>query len=198
MSIAHDFDMARMLTIEKSITDILAALGYDISDQHFTRTPKRVAQVLLDLRKNGNPQVVKDLLEVQFIEEGAVNSLVIEGPISYTSMCAHHMLPVTGQAWVGYLPSARVCGLSKLARVTYHFAEQLTVQERVTQQIADALVTHLEPEGAMVVVRAIHGCMSVRGIRERNTETVTSAVRGVFRDSAAARAEFLSLIGGSS
>lgn len=183
--------------LRQAVREMLEALGYDLSDQHFSRTPQRVTDVLLGYAKNGSPEAVKSLLEVKFIEEGAISSLVLEGPISYTSMCAHHMLPVTGTAYVGYLPSSAVCGLSKLARLVYHFAEQLTVQERVTQEIADALVEHLKPEGAMVVIRAVHGCMSMRGVRERSTQTTTSAVRGLFKDSAAARAEFLSLIQGA-
>lgn len=187
-------DSERTSNIECAIETILENLGYDIKDQHFRRTPDRVAAVMTAFRKNGDPAAVKELLEVKFTEPGAIDSVVIEGPISYTSMCAHHMLPVTGNAYVGYLPNERVCGLSKLARVTHHFAQQLTVQERVTKDIVDALMEHLDPKGAMVVIRAQHGCMSIRGVRERDAFTTTSAVRGVFRDSASARNEFLALM----
>jgi GTP cyclohydrolase IA len=180
--------------IADAVAVILGKLGYDINDQHFQDTPSRVTKMLLEFEKNGGAEVVGKLLEIAFIEKGAISSLVLEGPISYTSMCAHHMLPVTGHAWIGYLPSEKVCGLSKLARITYHFAQQLTVQERVTQEIADALDEHLKPEGAMVVIRAQHGCMSIRGVKEREARTTTSAVRGVFKESAAARNEFLSLM----
>lgn len=176
------------------VDEMLELLGYDTGDQHFGKTGDRVASVLRGFRKNGDPEAVRTLLEVVFTEEGAVDSLVLEGPISYTSMCAHHMLPVTGSAYVGYLPTDRVCGLSKLARVTHHFAAQLTVQERVTQEIADALMAHLAPRGAMVVIRASHGCMAIRGVRERDALTTTSAVRGLFKDSAALRNEFLTLM----
>lgn len=181
-------------TIRESVFDILGALGYDRSDQHFARTPERVAKMLSQFRSNGHPEDVGKLLEVVFTEKSTVDSVVVEGPITYRSMCAHHMLPVTGFAYVGYLPDKHVCGLSKLARVTYHFAEQFTVQERVTQQIVDALVEHLQPLGAMVVIKAKHGCMSLRGVRENDCETATSAVRGIFKDSASARSEFLSLV----
>lgn len=180
--------------IAACIEDILLELGYDSTNQHFDRTPERVTEVLCGFAKNGNEESVKELLDVVFVEPKTVDSLVLEGPISYTSMCAHHMLPVVGTAFVGYLPSKAVCGLSKLARVVHHFATQLTVQELVTQEVADALVEHLEPSGVMVVIRANHGCMSIRGIRERETFTTTSAVRGVFKDSAVARNEFLSLM----
>lgn len=180
--------------IATAVGVILENLGYDVGDQHFERTPERVARLLIAYRKNGKPEDVKKLLDIAFTEEGAVDSLVLEGPISYDSYCAHHMLPVTGTAYVGYLPSDRVCGLSKLARVTHYFAAQLTVQERVTQEIADALMTHLAPKGAMVVIQAKHGCMSMRGVRERDALTTTSTVRGLFKDSPAARHEFLTLM----
>lgn len=188
---AEDF---RFDELKGAIADILESLGYDLNDQHFLRTPERAAEVLWSLRRNGNPDFVKSLLEVVFTEDSVIDSLVLEGPISFDSMCAHHMLPVNGVAYVGYLPDKHVCGLSKLARVTHHFAKQYTVQERVTQQIADALVAYLEPRGAMVVVTAKHGCMTMRGVRERETDTTTSAVRGVFKDSASARNEFLQLM----
>lgn len=203
---SYDDAINRELTINREIDDeysrhmigravatILEHLGYDITDQHFRRTPERVANVLFGFRKNGDPEVVKQLLAVQFIEQGAVDSLVLEGPIEYVSMCAHHMLSVEGVAYVGYLPNKAVCGLSKLARIVEHFAGQFTVQERVTQQVADALVEHLAPIGAMVVVSAKHGCMSVRGVRQPDCKTATSAVRGAFKESPAARHEFLAL-----
>lgn len=186
--------LSRHELLAHHVGQILDVLGYDRKDQHFERTGERAAQVFLGYIKNGSDDEAKRLLEVQFIEEGAISSLVIEGPIRFRSMCAHHLLPVSGWAWVGYLPSARVCGLSKLARIVHYYAKQLTVQERVTQQIADALVTHLEPNGVMVVIRAEHGCMKLRGVEEPLAETTTSAVRGVFKDSAAARNEFLTLM----
>jgi GTP cyclohydrolase I len=182
------------LDIEEAVEVILDSLGYDRSNQHFQDTPRRVAEMLYGMRKNGDPEAAGKLLEVAFIEPGAVDSLVLEGPISYSSMCAHHMLTVEGVAYVGYLPNHAVCGLSKLARVVHHFSEQLTVQEVVTQQIANALDDYLQPLGTMVVVNARHGCMSIRGVRERECYTKTSAVRGVFKDSLAARSEFFALM----
>jgi GTP cyclohydrolase IA len=182
----------RIVASATHIQAVLENLGYDITDQHFARTPERAAQVLLDFHANGAEDDVAKLLEVSFSDTH--DSLVQVGPITYTSFCAHHMLPVTGKAWVGYLPDGKVCGLSKLARVTHHYAHQLTVQERVTQQIADALEKHLAPKGAMVVVEAAHGCMSLRGVQEPEAVTVTSAVRGVFLSESDARAEFLALM----
>ena len=182
------------MDIDDAVEVILDRLGYDLTNQHFKNTPLRVASMLQAFCKNGDPGTAGRLLEVAFVEPGTVESLVLEGPISYTSFCAHHMLPVEGVAWVGYIPNHAVCGLSKLARVVHHFAEQLTVQEVVTQQIADALMDHLQPIGAMVVIDARHGCMSIRGVRERECYTKTSTVRGVFKDSATAKAEFLTLM----
>jgi len=179
--------------VSNHVFEILALLGYDTSDQHFARTPWRAAKVLLEFASRPlTNDAVADLLEVSFSD--AYDSLVQVGPISVRSMCAHHMLPVYGHAWVGYLPDERVCGLSKLARVTEYFAQQFTVQERVTDLIADALAHHLKPKGVMVVIKAVHGCMAHRGVREPQALTATSSVRGVFRNEADARAEFLSLM----
>jgi GTP cyclohydrolase I len=178
--------------IRDCLSTIIRQLGYDLQDQHFKRTPERAAKVLMEFAKNASPEKVAGLLEVSF--DDAYDSLVQVGPITVKSMCAHHMLPVYGNAWVGYLPNERVCGLSKLARITHHFAKQYTLQERVTDQIADALETHLQPKGAMVVIDAVHGCMSHRGVEEPNAGTMTSSVRGVFREEADARHEFLALM----
>jgi GTP cyclohydrolase IA len=179
-------------SIALRIKEILEILGYDPQNQHFARTPERAAEVLWDYHKNGIEEGVERFLEVQFDESH--DSLVMVGPVSVTSMCAHHMLPVVGHAWIGYLPERKVCGLSKLARVVDWFAHQLTVQETVTQQVADALEKYLQPKGVMVVIKAEHGCMTLRGVKEPGALTTTSAVRGVFRTEPDARAEFLSLM----
>lgn len=136
--------------IEEAIGTILQELGYDLSDQHFKKTPTRMRKWLELFKRNGTDEEGKKLLEVQFDDEH--DSLIVVGPINYESMCAHHGLPVVGQAWVGYIPDQKVVGLSKLARITHHYAKQFTVQERVTQQIANTLWEELEPLGAMVVV----------------------------------------------
>jgi GTP cyclohydrolase I len=177
--------------MEAAIAEVLAGLGYDNQDPHLDRTPQRVAEWLADFaRHGGHPE----MLDVAFPAE-TPDDLVIVGPVVYRSLCAHHLLPVVGQAWVGYLPEARICGLSKLGRLVEWYASQLTVQERVTKQIADTVEDQLKPKGCMAVIRAAHMCMSFRGIRDGNALTVTSAVRGLHKDSASARAEFLSLIG---
>jgi len=183
----------RIQLLEHHVGQILDLLGYDRQhNEHFLRTPIRAAQVLETFHANSSMAEAIELLGVQFSEEH--NSLVQVGPISYVSMCAHHMLPVTGKAWVGYIPQEKVCGLSKLARVTHHFARQFSVQESVTTRIADALEAALDPMGVMVVVKAAHGCMTLRGVQEPHAETVTSAVRGVFLREDSARNEFMSSI----
>lgn len=174
-----------------AVSILLSELGYDLNDPHFIRTPERAADALMGFHKATYDRAA-DILEVTF--DDAFSSLVMVGPIEYVSMCAHHLLPVQGKAYVGYLADGKICGLSKLAKLVDHYARQLTVQERVTDQIATALDEHLKPKGCMVVIRAAHGCMSIRGIQDGTALTTTSAVRGLHKDSEAARSEFLSLV----
>jgi GTP cyclohydrolase IA len=183
----------RVMALAMHITDMIGVLGYDQDDQHFFRSPVRVAKWLLEYASNGDPEKVEELLGVEFDDEH--DSMVIVGPTRVNSMCAHHWLPVTGWAWVGYIPDGKVVGLSKLARVVHYFAKQFTLQERVTQEVANALQQHLNPLGVMVVIEAEHGCMSIRGVEEPCAVTVTSAVRGVFKNEPDARAEFMALRG---
>jgi len=178
--------------IRHAVDATIEALGYDQDSQHFKRTPERFAELLSLFAENEDGDAVREILDVRFNE--SYSELVMVGPIEYISMCAHHLVPVTGFAWVGYIPNEAVVGLSKLAYLVDHFARQLTVQERVTEQIANALFEHLKPLGCMVVVRANHGCMSIRGPEEPFALTITSAVRGVHKDSDRARQEFLSLM----
>jgi GTP cyclohydrolase I len=179
--------------MQVAVQHLLFNLGYDMADPHFARTPERVVEYLSGFaNNNGDPP--RGILDVVFPAE-APDDMVIVGPVDYRSLCAHHLLPVVGEAWVGYLPDNAICGLSKLGRLVEYYASQLTVQERVTKQIADFVEDQLKPKGCMVVIRAAHLCMSFRGIRNGNAFTATSAVRGLHKDSAAARAEFLSLMG---
>jgi len=178
--------------IEDHIDAILRILGYDPDDNpHFAKTPERAAKVLEQFAAGSDREEAGALLQAVFDDEH--DSMVIVGPIKVTSMCAHHMLPVTGEAWVGYIPDGKVCGLSKLARVVHYYAQQLTVQERVTQLVATVLEEELKPLGVMVVIDAEHGCMTLRGVMEPNARTTTSAARGAFLEDPAARAEFMAL-----
>jgi GTP cyclohydrolase IA len=182
--------------IEAAVLEIIDALGYEHYDQHFRKTPQRVAAVFKQFANHRDPKEAQQLLETQFIEKSAVTSLVMVSGIRFVSLCAHHLLPVSGAAAIAYLPDKAICGLSKLERLVHFYAEQCTVQERVTQQVADTLEEALRPLGIMVVIKAKHGCMSVRGVRNPNAVTTTSAVRGVHKDSAAARSEVLALLKG--
>jgi GTP cyclohydrolase IA len=182
----------RRKEIEEHYAAVLELLGYDLTDEHVKKTPQRAALALWDFRSNGHDGDVERLLGLDF--ESQHDSLVQVGPIRVVSMCAHHMLPVTGWGWVGYIPDSKVCGLSKLARVLEHYARQLTIQERLTQQVVEALEQYLSPRGSMCVIRAWHGCMSLRGVEEPSAATVTSAVRGVFLTDQSAKAEFMQLM----
>ncbi|GAC1322250.1 MAG: hypothetical protein NVSMB25_17150 [Thermoleophilaceae bacterium] len=128
-----------------------------------------------------------------FLNEGCYDELVLARSIPFHSLCMHHLLPFHGVAHVGYLPGARIIGLSKLARIVEMFARDLQVQERLTKQIADWLEHHLEPKGVGVVLEAEHLCMSLRGVQKLGVRTVTSALHGLVRDDSRTRQEFLDL-----
>jgi GTP cyclohydrolase I len=181
--------------IQQAVTTLLVALGYNPNDQHFFRTPERVMKALSEFSAvpayKQEQAEVSALLGVEFDDEH--DSMVIVGPTEVTAFCAHHMLPFTGKAWVGYIPDQRVVGLSKLSRLVHYYSRRFTLQERITQQVAGALMDHLAPKGVMVVIDSTHGCMQMRGVRESGATTVTSAVKGVFLNDAAARQEFLNL-----
>ena len=158
-------------------------------------TPKRIAEMYAELFM-GLGKNPKEELTVGF-EEGH-REMIIVRDIPFYSMCEHHLLPFYGVAHIGYIPNAdgRVVGVSKLARVVEILAKRLQLQERMTTQIADAIVDGLKPEGVAVVIQAEHLCMVMRGIEKPGSNVITSAIRGLFRRKAASRAEFFSLIQG--
>ncbi len=179
--------------IAEAVTDILATLGMGdfpgVQD-----TPMRYARMLVDDFSEGLDYCPADDLAVVF-EEGH-NELVIVPNIPVYSLCEHHLIPFHGIAHVGYIPSGgRIVGLSKIPRVVDGYARCPTVQERITSQVADALDDFLGASGVMVILECEHLCMIARGIKAHGSSTITSAVRGTFKDDPAARAEFLSLIG---
>ncbi len=175
----------------KAVLDLLVALGRDPRSEHLAETPRRVAEALAELL---TPEPF-DL--TTFPNDECYDELVLVRDIPFRSLCEHHLLPFHGVAHVGYLPSGRILGLSKLARVVEHFAADLQTQERLTMQVAQWLDEHLCPKGVGVVMEADHMCMSLRGVRAKGTRTLTSSLSGVLRDDARSRQEFFALTGGS-
>jgi GTP cyclohydrolase I len=176
---------------EMAVRNLLVALGEDPDREGLADTPRRVAKMYRELFAgiSADPAVhLKRVFHEQYDE------VVLLRDIDFHSLCEHHLLPFHGKAHVAYLPNGKVVGLSKLARTVDAFARRPQVQERMTCQIADALMKHLAPKGAVVVVEAEHLCMKMRGVQKPNGTMVTSAVRGTFKENAAARAEVMSLI----
>ena len=180
-------------TVEKAVKDILKAVGEDPEREGLLGTPGRVSRMYQELL-SGYDRDGGDLIRAVFDSE-EYDQMVILKDIVFDSLCEHHMLPFRGLAHVGYLPSRKVLGVSKLARVVDMFARRLQIQERMTEQIAGFLMRHLKPQGVAVVVEAQHQCMNIRGVKKRQSVMVTSAMHGVFRDDAAVRTEFLRLAG---
>jgi GTP cyclohydrolase I len=177
------------LAAEAAVTALLRALGRDPTSPHLAETPRRVARSYAELLTGRQFDLTT------FPNDEGYDELVIARDIPLQSLCEHHLLPFSGVAHIGYLPGARILGLSKLARVLELFARDLQVQERLTQQVADWLQEHLAPRGVGVVVEAEHLCMSLRGVRATGARTVTSALHGVLRSDARSRAEFFALTG---
>ncbi len=179
--------------IERAVREILDAIGEDPDREGLRETPARVARMWAEVM--AGQHIDPDLhLERTFALEH--NELVMVRDIPFASLCEHHLLPFVGRAHVAYIPGedGTVTGLSKLARVVEGYAQRLQVQERMTMQIADALMERLGASGALVVIEAEHLCMSMRGVRKPGARAVTSAVRGHLQTSAAARAEALAFI----
>ena len=177
---------------ERAVADLFDAMNVDLTAPDMEDTPRRVAAMYAELLtpKTFNPTT--------FPNEDGYDELVLSKNIPFTSMCAHHALPFTGVAHVGYLPGERILGLSKLARVVHYFSRSLQVQERLTKQIADWLETELAPRGVGVVLEAEHLCMTIRGVQAAGSKTVTSTMYGLLRRNVATRQEFLALIDGRS
>jgi GTP cyclohydrolase I len=177
---------------ESLIEQMLARLGEDPDREGLRRTPLRVAKALDFLTSGYNTSLEEVVNEAIF--EDCCQAMVIVKDIEFYSMCEHHMLPFFGKAHVAYIPDGRIIGLSKVARVVDMFARRLQVQERITNQIADAMMQVLTPLGVGVVLEASHFCMMMRGVGKQQSSTVTSAMRGSFHDDPRTRAEFLQLV----
>jgi GTP cyclohydrolase I len=180
--------------VERGVRLLLEGIGEDLDREGLRDTPTRVARMYEEIT-SGLREDPTQVLQAVF-EEGH-DEMVMIRDIPMASLCEHHLVPFFGKAHVAYIPNeqGRITGLSKLARLVEGLSRRPQVQERLTAQIADAMVEHLEPRGALVVIEAEHLCMSMRGVRKPGAITVTSAVRGSFRDSMSTRLEAMNLLG---
>ncbi|MEW6336720.1 MAG: GTP cyclohydrolase I FolE [Acidobacteriota bacterium] len=178
--------------ISEHVGSILELLRLDLSDPNLAETPRRVAEMYLEmfhgLREGAEPEVTC------FPNEENYSSMVMERDIPFYSMCAHHLVPFYGHAHIAYIPLKRIVGLSKLPRILEFYAKRPQLQERLTEQVADYIWSTMEPLGAMVVIEARHLCVEMRGVKKPGALTVTSAIRGCF-DDRTVRSEFLAFLG---
>jgi len=177
--------------IRKAVEEILLAIGEDLDREGLKKTPERVARMYGELL-GGTFEDPKAHLRSVFTEK--YDEIVLLRDIPFYSICEHHLLPFIGKAHVAYLPTGKVLGVSKLARIVDTFAHRLQAQERLTGQIADFLMQNLKPLGVAVVLQASHSCMTIRGIQKPGSLMVTSALRGIFKRDARSRNEVLSLM----
>ena len=173
--------------VQRAARDLLLAVGADVDADSLEETPRRVADAYAELL---TPQPFR---ATTFPNDHGYDELILARAIPFHSLCMHHLLPFHGIAHIAYLPGERILGLSKLGRVVEFFSRDLQIQERLTTQIADWLQRELEPKGVGVVLEADHLCMSLRGVQKLGAKTVTSALRGLVRDDARTRQEFLAL-----
>ena len=177
--------------MEAAVRRQLQLIGEDPGREGLVKTPERVAKSLRWLTRGYETDVRDVVGDALFAEDH--ESMVMVRDIELYSLCEHHMLPFFGQAHVAYIPNGRIVGLSKLPRIVEVFARRLQVQERLTEQIADAIDELLAPKGVGVVIEAVHLCMMMRGVEKQNSRTITSALRGRFRECPMTRSEFLDL-----
>jgi GTP cyclohydrolase IA len=174
---------------QRAAADFLTALGVSLHSEELRDTPGRMARAYAELF------TTPPLRLTTFPNDEGYDELVLARDIPFRTVCAHHLLPFSGVAHVGYLPGERILGLSKLARLVDYCAARPQTQERLTKQVADYLDTRLKPRGAGVVLEAEHSCMTIRGVRAIGSTTITSALSGTLRSDARSRAEFLALAG---
>jgi GTP cyclohydrolase IA len=190
-----DFDQVDLPAIEEAIRSILIAIGEDPEREGLRETPQRVARMYAEIF-DGIRRDPGDVVDAFFGDEH-YQEIVMVRDIPFYSSCEHHLVPFHGKAHIAYIPQGRVTGLSKLARLIEGFARRPQMQERLTAQVADALMDRLDPLGVMVVIEAEHLCMSMRGVRKPGSITVTSAVRGTLATNPSTRAEAIALMKGT-
>lgn len=172
---------------------ILRWMGEDPTRDGLIETPNRLVKAFREYF-SGYDQDAEQVLKKTFSEVDGYDEMIVLRGVTFESHCEHHVAPIIGRAWVGYIPDRRVVGISKLARVVEIFSKRLQIQERMTAQIANTIEEVLKPRGVAVVIKAAHHCMMSRGVRKRGTDLVTSRMLGIFRESALTRGEFLSLV----
>jgi len=190
MAAKRQYDLER---VEAAVRELLAAMGEDPKRPGLLETPRRVADMYRELLAGMETKPSEILKSLDGDEHDEV---VLVRDIPLYSLCEHHLLPFVGKAHVAYVPKGKMVGLSKIARIVECYARRLQIQERLTTQIADALMKSLSPKGVLVVVEAEHLCMTMRGVKKPGAMTTTSVVRGLFRRNPASRAEALSLVFG--
>jgi GTP cyclohydrolase I len=176
-------------TIEKSVKDILLAVGEDAEREGLLATPGRVARAYGELLEGYRIDPIKLVNNATFTAD--YDDMVIVRDIEFYSLCEHHMLPFIGRAHVAYMPKGKVIGLSKIPRIVDMFSRRLQIQEKMTRQIADFLNTLLKPRGVAVVIEAVHLCAMIRGVRKHDSRMTTSSMLGAFRNNESTRLEFL-------
>jgi len=182
---------------ENAFRTIIRWIGEDPDRDGLIETPDRLVRAYREYFA-GYEEDPHEVLRKTFSEVDGYDELIVLRGVTFESHCEHHIAPIIGRVWVGYIPDKRVVGISKLARVVEIFSKRLQIQERLTAQIANAVDEVLKPAGVAVVVKAAHHCMIDRGVRKRGADLVTSRMLGVFRDQAQTRAEFLSLVNSDS
>ncbi|MEQ8199278.1 MAG: GTP cyclohydrolase I FolE [Clostridiaceae bacterium] len=179
--------------IQKAITMILEAIGEDPEREGLKDTPSRISKMYEEIF-SGIGETAEQYLSKTFTAER--DDIVIEKDITYYSMCEHHLVPFYGKAHIAYIPDGKVAGLSKLARTVEVYAKKPQLQERLTTEVADALMKYLKPKGVMVIIEGEHMCMTMRGVKKPGTKTMTVSYRGVFEDDKDLRKEVRDLING--
>jgi GTP cyclohydrolase I len=178
---------------EDAFRSIIRWIGEDPERDGLQETPKRLVRAFREYFC-GYAEDPEQILRKTFEEVDGYDEMIVLRGVAFTSHCEHHVAPIVGRAWVGYVPDRRVVGISKLARVVEAYAKRLQIQERMTAQIANTIESVLKPGGVAVVVKATHHCMVSRGVQKRGTDLVTSRMLGCFRDNPMTRAEFLSMV----